>query len=120
MDGILSREVNTIHKLSQVANQQEISGPLIGTTFVAHSIADTVAYFGYRHRPVVADRLSFAGWIPNAAGQAYALANTPTIAILGLMHYRKLEKNNESPAQILGARLDKLNKVEAELQTFSR
>jgi hypothetical protein len=120
LDENLSRQVNTIQKLRRVAIQQEISGPLIGLTGVSRSVIETVAHFGYGSDRVTVTRLNFAGAFPQAAGQSYSLLNTPITQIAGLMHYRRLVERQESPEQILQARLSRLDKFQEQLQTITR
>jgi hypothetical protein len=120
LDSILSKEMDSIQKRRRVANQQEISGPLIGLGGVSRSVLDTVGQYGYGANRVTSNRLKFAGSIPQATGQSYALLNTPVTQIAGLMHYRRLEKRNESPEQILKARLGRLDKLQAEFQSWQR
>jgi hypothetical protein len=120
IDNTLTHQVDTIQKLRRVAIQQEISGPLIGTAAVSRSVIEVVAHFGYGSNRVTATRLNFAGAFPQAAGQSYSLMNTPTTAIASLLHYRKLVRNNESPEQILEARLARLDRVESEFPSVAR
>jgi hypothetical protein len=117
-DDVLSHQVDAIQKLRRVANQQEISGPLIGLAGVSRSVLETVAHYGYQSDRVTANRINFAGAIPQAAGQSYAVLNTPVTQIAGYIHYRRLARQNQTPEQILQARLNRLDKLEAEFRSW--
>lgn len=110
LDAELNRETNEIERYRQIAQQQSISGPLIGLTGVASSTLGTIAIYGYRADLVTANRLGFAGRITQGTGQAYALINTPYTILHGIIRNRKLQKRGELPSQILLERLARLDK----------
>jgi len=118
LDFHLTTETARIEKLRRVAAQQAISGPLIGMASLARSILYTVAYYGYGKEPATANSLAFAGRISQASGQAYSLIDTPAVAIAHALYKRKLSKRGELPAQILQQRLDRLDALEANIQSF--
>jgi hypothetical protein len=108
MDVELNREVKEIERYRRVAQQQSISGPLIGLTGVASSTLATVAVYGYPHEPKTAIRLGFAGRNSQLVGQSYALINTPSTMIYGMIRKHRLRKRGELPSQILAERLRRL------------
>src|SRR6516165_2480840 len=101
MDVALNREIKEIERYRRVAQQQSISGPLIGLTGVTSSTLATVAIYGYSRQPRIAIRLALAGRITQGVGQSYALLNTPSTMIYGIMRKHRLKKRGELPAQIL-------------------
>ncbi|MBY0358314.1 MAG: hypothetical protein K2W82_09965 [Candidatus Obscuribacterales bacterium] len=109
LDAALDRETKDINRYRQIAQQQSISGPLIGLTGVASSTLATVAVYGYPHDPTTAIRLGFAGRITQGTGQAYALINTPYTIIKGMIRSHRLSKRGELPSQILQERLKRLD-----------
>jgi hypothetical protein len=108
IDIALDREMKEIRRYRQIAQQQSISGPIIGLTGVASSTLATTALYGYSNDPHTAIRLGFAGRISQGAGQSFALLNTPYTAVRGILRNRDLAKRGELPTQILQARLKRL------------
>lgn len=112
MDTNIDREVAEIERLRQIAQQQAVSGPLIGLTATARGILANVAYYGYRSNRRTANRLLFCGRISQATGQSYALVNTPYTIIKGTLKRRELERKNALPSQVLEQRLKRLDLLE--------
>lgn len=108
IDAALDRENRQIEKYRQVAQQQSISGPLIGLTGVTSSILATEAVFGYSDNPRTATRLGFSGRIVQGVGQGYSLLNTPITLLVGMRRNRRLAMQGELPRQILEKRLQAL------------
>ena len=109
LGGELDREIKEIDRYRQVAQQQSISGPLIGLTGVASSTLATVATYGYLRDPHTSIRLGLAGRITQGTGQSFALINTPYTMISGMLRKHRLRQRGELPNQILEARLKRLN-----------
>lgn len=108
LDTELNRETKGIERYRQIAQQQSISGPLIGLTGVASSTLATVAVYRYRKDLDTANKLGFAGRITHGTGQAYALINTPYTIMRGIMRNHRLRERGELPTQILAERLKRL------------
>lgn len=119
LDVHIDRDVKEINRYREVAQQQSVSGPIIGFTGLAGAICSTVGFWGYRDNPRTANRISFSGRISNAAGQAYALVNTPYTAIDGWRKNRQLKKRGELPSQIIEQRLRNLDEFEHQVRSFS-
>jgi hypothetical protein len=112
LDAELNREVKEIDRYRQIAQQQSISGPLIGLTGVTSSTLATVAVFGYQDDIETATRLGLAGRITQGTGQAYALLNTPYTVVKGMIRNHHLRERGALPTQILEARLKLLEELE--------
>ena len=112
MDTNIDREVSDIERLREVAQQQAISGPLIGLTATARGVMANVAYYGCRDNRRTANRLLFCGRISQAAGQSYALVNTPYTIVKGTLRKRELRARNALPSQVLEQRLRRLDALE--------
>lgn len=113
----LIRESKEIDRYRQIAQQQSISGPMIGLTGLAGSTLSAVAFYKYRGEPITANKLALSGRISNATGQAYALINTPYTVGKGMIRNRKLRKKGLLPTQVLEERLRNLDKFEAEVKS---
>lgn len=105
IDANLNREVAQIERFRQIAQQQSISGPLIGLTGVTSSILATEAIFGFSDEPKIAIRLGLAGRITHGTGQAYALINTPYTIVKGFLRDRRLRREGRLPSQLLKERI---------------
>jgi len=127
-DGPLNKEVAKVERLRRIADQQAISGPLIGLTGVTRSVLNTVAYYQTSktetsssssdpHTKVVANQLNLAGRIVQSAGQGYSLLNTPYTELRHYQYKRALEKAGNSPAQRLQARLSLLDRLEMRIKS---
>lgn len=111
IDTQLTRETKEIERFRQIAQQQSVSGPLIGLAGVTSSTLATVAVYGYARDLEKANKLGFAGRITQGSGQAYALINTPYTMVKGIIKNRRLKARGELPTQILQKRLERLEKL---------
>jgi hypothetical protein len=120
LDGPLDKEVEHVRKLRRIADQQAISGPLIGLTGVTRSVLNTVAYYqstpsgsaNYERTRVVGNQLNLTGRIVQSTGQAYSLINTPYTEVKHYLYKRRLKKAGQLPKQLLSQRLDRLDELE--------
>jgi len=119
LDTTIDREAHSIERFRQVAQQQTISGPIIGLTAVARSILSTIAFYDYRENKIVANKLSFGGRISQATGQAYALFDTPYTYVKGVIRKRRSERSGQSLTQILERRKHWLDRLESQLISAS-
>ena len=109
----MAHQATEINRLHRVADQQAISGPLIGLFSLARSTSATVAYYDYRDDRVTANRINFAGRISQATGQAYALIATPRAKIKSVLYQRKLAKEGKLPSQIYAQKMKRWEAIEA-------
>ncbi|MDZ4836622.1 MAG: hypothetical protein SGJ27_22825 [Candidatus Melainabacteria bacterium] len=114
----LDRETKEVARYRQVAQQQSLSGPLIGLTGVTAATLSAVAFYDYRDEPKTALRLGFSGRIVSATGQAYALAITPYTVFSGMRRNKKLKERGQLPAQLMAERLKNLDRFEAQVRAL--
>ncbi|CAN5607455.1 hypothetical protein BH11CYA1_BH11CYA1_18320 [soil metagenome] len=120
LDGPLDKEVAHVQQLRRIADQQAISGPLIGLTGVTRSVMNTIAYYqnsppgspNFESSRVAGNKLNLSGRIVQSTGQAYSLVNTPYTEVKHYLYYRRLKKANQSPKQLLEQRLNRLAELE--------
>jgi hypothetical protein len=117
MDKALANDVNSIHKLRQVAQQQAIPGPLIGLASVARGTLATVADYSYPRNALYANRLKFAGRIPQAVGQSAAIMITAWTKYASVKKDSELRRRHALPAEIFANRLKKLDVLEATVRS---
>jgi hypothetical protein len=115
-DRNLNRDITSITRLRAIAQQKAVSGPLIGLTSVARSTLENVAVFAYGNQKVPATKLSFAGRIPQAAGQTYAISNTIATRFLAVLKNKRLKAKGELPAQVFARRLKEFDDLEAQVR----
>ncbi len=115
LDSTIDREAKSIERSRQVAQQQSISGPVIGLTSVTRSLLSIVAFYEYQDEKLIANKLSLAGRISQASGQAYALVDTPYTYVRGVLRKRRAERSGESLSQILAKRKHFLDTLEHQL-----
>lgn len=108
----LARSSAEINRLHRVADQQAISGPIIGMFGLARATSSTVAYFGYRDDRVTANRINFAGRISQVTGQTYSLIATPRAKIKSVLYQRKLAKEGRLPSQIYEQNMKRWDAIE--------
>ena len=120
LDGPLDKEVQHVVNLRRIADQQAISGPLIGLAGVTRSVLNTVAYYqstpsgsaNYERTRVVSNQLNLSGRIVQSTGQAYSLMNTPYTEVKHFLYKRRLRKAGQLPKQLLAQRLTRLDELE--------
>lgn len=117
VDAFVNREQARIEKLRRVAQQQTISGPLIGLASLTQKILVVVSEFGDGDTDTN-NKLRFAGRISQASGQSYSLINTPTTQILHYLKNRRLRKAGRLPSQILEKRRQRIDQVEKQVRAW--
>lgn len=116
IDVNLDKETREIERFRQIAQQQTVSGPLIGLTGVAGGTLSAVAFYGYRKEPKTAIRIGFSGRLSSVTGLSYAILNTPYTVISGAIRNKRLRDRGEAPQQILEERLKNLDRFEAQVK----
>ncbi len=125
LDGPLNEEVHRFEKLRRIADQQNISGTLIGLTGVTRGILNTTAFYQNRtagstqseYHKVIANNLNFAGRIVQSTGQVYSLILTPATEVRHFIYKRRLQRAGKEPHQIIRARLDQLDELETRIKS---
>ena len=120
LDANLDRETKEIERYRQIAQQQSVAGPLIGSTALASSILSSVAIYNYSDKPVIANRLGLSGRISQCTGQVAALVYTPYTVVRGMMLTRYRKSRGELPEQVLAKRLEKLDSIEAQVKALGQ
>jgi len=116
VDRDLAQEQKKLRDLRRVADQQAISGPIIGLLSVARGTCATVSSYGFRSNRKVSNPINFAGRISQATGQTYSLLATPIAKIRSVLYRKRLSRQGKLPAQIFQARLKNLDTLEAAIR----
>jgi hypothetical protein len=114
-DGALADEERSIEHLRRVADQQAISGPLIGLTKIADSTTSVVARYELSNNHVVSNEMKLGGKISDASGEGYSLLATPTAKVLHYRYTRRLAREGKLPSQIMHERLIKLDQLQQKI-----
>ncbi len=127
IDEPLNREIAKVRKLRRIADQQAISGPLIGLTGVTRSVLNAVAYCQNpdnsgssetsMQKAISSNQLNLTGRIVQSAGQAYSLVDTPYTELRHYLYKRSLEKAGKLPAQRMQKRLALLDALEQRVRS---
>lgn len=117
LDQVLDRETREIERFRQLAQQQTISGPLIGLTGVAGTTMATIAFYDYRRDRVSTNHLLLANRISVMSGQTFALIYTPYTMLAGMVKKSQLKKRGELPSQLLAERLKNLDSLEQQIES---
>ncbi len=127
IDGPLNQEIAKVRKLRRIADQQAISGPLIGLTGVTRSVLNTVAYYqnpvsrvssdSSMQKAINSNQLNLAGRIVQSAGQAYSLIDTPYTELRHYLYKRSLKKAGKLPAQRMQQRLALIDALEQRVKS---
>jgi len=112
LDQALHGEIRAIHNLRTIAQQQAITGPLIGLTNVARGILVTVADYGYPRNALLDNRLKFAGRISQAVGQSASILVTAGTKFLSVKKDTELRRQQSLPSQRFARRLKDLDDLE--------
>lgn len=112
LDQALHGEISAIHKLRQIAQQQAISGPLIGLTNVARGILVTAADYHYEKDSLLDNRIKFAGRISQALGQSAAIIITAGTKYLSVKKNTEMRHRHSLPEQRFARRLKDLDDLE--------
>ena len=115
-DKPLAEDVEKIERLRRVADQQAISGPMIGVAKSAASICRIVGSYDFSSEEITANRIKLAGNITDASAQGFALLATPTAFALHFLYTRQLAKTGRLPSQVLQARLRSLDGLETQIR----
>ena len=115
-DDNLDTEDARIRRFRRVAAQQAITGPLTNMASLARQICNEVAYANYRDDPITANRINFYGRISQASGQGWQLLATPYALIRRSLYEHRLSEQGKLPDQVLRARLQHLDRLEARVQ----
>ncbi len=114
-DEPLAEEDRRLEHLQRVADQQAISGPLIGLTKIAESTSNIAAHYGCSTNPGASNKVKLAGKISDLSGQSYSLLATPTAKILQFRYHRRLAREGKLPSQIMQGRLHNLDNLEKQV-----
>lgn len=117
LDKSLDRETKEIQRYQEIAQQQAIVGPLVGLTGVASSVLAVTAFYGYRHKPTIPNKIQFPGRISATAGQGIALIVTPYTMFAGMLRAQRLKARGQLPSQILEQRLKNLDRMEDKVKS---
>ena len=112
LDTLIFHEDRNIERLRRVAGQQALTAPMISSLGAGSGILNTIAYHAYRQRPLIQNRLGFAGDATVIPAEGIALIATPAAAIKTYLYERNLKNKNEHPDQLLSRRLEDLERLE--------
>ena len=118
LDKLVYHEERNIQRFRKVVGLQQKIVPFLALEATASNILDTVAYFGYRGKPVIGNRLRFAGDAVIIPAEGVALTATPAAAIWTYAYEHNLRRKGEHPDQVLSKRLKELKAMQAVVEAW--
>jgi hypothetical protein len=112
LDTLIFGEERNIQRFRRVAGQLNYVVPELAVLGVSSGVLSTVGYYGYRHEPLVANRLNLTGDIAIVPAEAVALVATPAVAAMSYAYEQKLKKKGEHPDQLAAKRQQDLKTLE--------
>ena len=116
-DVYLKENEEQLRYLSKVALQNNISGPLISTSFLATDVMGAVAAYRLQEHPRGVNSLGFAGAISSTAGSGVSFLLTTKSAIEERKFQKHLRETGHLPEQLIGVRLVTLDELDKRLAT---
>lgn len=114
-DDYIQESEERLRHLSKVAQQNNISGPLLSANYLAGDILGSAAYYRYRDKPRTSNAMTFAGGVASGAASAAFTALSAQWLIKEKLFERKLKKENKMPEQLIAQRLKTLDDLEGML-----
>jgi hypothetical protein len=118
LDTLVYHEERNIQRFRKVVGLQKKIVPFLAMEAMASNIVDTVAYFGYRNRPLTSNRMRFAGDVIIIPAEGIALTATPAAAISTYTYEGKLKRKGEHPDQLLPKRLKEIKAMQAIVEAW--
>lgn len=112
-DEFLDKQTRHLRRMSRVALQSQVSGPLIAGTYIAQDTLTTVGFYRYRNNDRVSQRLGAAGCISGAAGSGVSFLLSNQGFIQDLIYLRKLRREKNTPEDLIAKRLEALKELES-------
>ncbi len=108
-DKFIDRRMKNMRRLSRLALQSEISGPLIASTGLAADVEYASALYGYKANPFMQNALYFAGSAALTCGTAASLGLSGWWFIDDLRNTSASRRDHTLPEQLLQDRLRTLD-----------
>jgi len=115
-ESFLEKEEKHLGRLELVARQYNSVGPAIALGNLGQDVLDTVGFYKYGHRDIVATRLYFAGSISTACSSFGNFTFTNYRLFDDYMFEKRLRRLHEMPEQLVQTRLNTLDELEDKLQ----
>jgi len=115
-ESFLEKEEKRLGRLDLVARQYNSVGPAIALGNLGQDVLDTVGFYKYGHRDVVATRLYFAGSISTACSSFGSFTFTNYRLFDDYLFEHHLRRSGEMPEQLVQTRLNTLDELENKLE----
>jgi hypothetical protein len=115
-EGFMEKEEDRLDRFKEVARQYNTAGPAIALGNLGQDVVDTVGFYKYGHRDIVATRLYLAGSISTTGSSFGSFMFTNYRFLDDYLFERNLKRLHEMPEQLLQTRLNTLDELENRLE----
>jgi hypothetical protein len=112
----LDKETEHLRRMSRVALQSNISGPLIGGTSMAQSVLDLICSYRFRSGSRMLQRLTTAGCLNGSAASGATFLLTNEGVIEDWLYMRKQARRKTTPEDLIRQRIATLDELEKLLE----
>lgn len=109
----IEKQQTELRRLSKVALQSAVAGPLISSAFLQQDIIGTVTSYRLRTKLKATNNLALAAAIPVTAAAGSTLSLSSYWYVDDILHSNYLKRQKERPIDLLQKRLDTLDELEA-------
>lgn len=114
---VMSSEREHLAHLQKVAHESLVIAPVLGGAQVARGTLESLAYYGYGHRPSrsnvhTAAALTLGATVTSIAANAFAAGYTGKNFVETKLYERRLHKKGQLVEDVIGARLAELEDIE--------
>jgi len=119
-ESFIDKEKQQLERLEKVARQYNRVGPVVALGNLGQDVVDTVGFYHFGHRDVVATHLYFAGSVCGGAASLGSFSFTNYRLLDDLRFEQRSKRQRELPRQLLQTRLKTLDEIESKLAAADR
>lgn len=108
----IEKQQTELRRLSKVALQSAIAGPLISSAFLQQDIIGTVSSYRLRNKLRASNNATLAASIPVTVAAGSTLSLSSYWFVDDILHSKYLKRRKELPVDLLQKRLDTLDELE--------
>lgn len=111
-DKYIDKRMAEMRRLSRIALQSTVAGPLLGTTGLTQDVCNAIGLYGWKNNPFMQNALAFAGATTTTCGSLASMGLTGWWFIDDLRHEQQAKHRKILPMELLDQRLRTLETLE--------
>ncbi len=111
-DKYIEKRISEMRRLSQIALQSTIAGPLLGTTGLTQDVVNAIGLYGWKNNPFMQNAMGFAGATTTTCGSVASMSLTGWWFIDDIRHEQQAKHKKILPVELLDQRLRTLEVLE--------